>query len=308
MNNEPTSRQPLTPIRSELAVSFEFFPPKTEKMEQTLWRSIERLALVGPRFVSVTYGAGGSTRERTHATVKRVLDETTLTPAAHLTCVSATRDEVDAVARRYHAAGVRHIVALRGDPPESQARFTPHPEGYGNAAELVAGLRKVADFDLTVAAYPEVHPDAASADADLDNLERKLDAGASRAITQFFFDTDVYFRFLDRARAAGISAPIIPGILPVTNFASVKRFAAICGTSVPDWVADLFEGLDDSPDTRQLVAASVAVEQCLRLRSQGVREFHFYTLNRAELTLAICHRLGLRVAGSEGTRSLVSGA
>lgn len=284
----------FTPIKSGLAVSFEFFPPKTSAMEQTLWRSIERLAPIGPRFVSVTYGAGGSTRERTHATVARLLDETSLTPAAHLTCVDATRNQVDEVARRYYDAGVRHIVALRGDPPDGKSRFKAHRDGYHDAADLVAGLTRVADFELTVAAYPEVHPDARSAGADLDNLKRKLDAGASRAITQFFFDTDVYCRFLDRARAAGIGAPIIPGILPVTNFAAAKRFAATCGASVPTWMAELFEGLDESPDTRQLVAAMVAVEQCLQLQRQGVTEFHFYTLNRAELTLAICHRLGLK--------------
>lgn len=295
--SEPSIR--ATPIRTGLAVSFEFFPPKTPAMEQTLWRSIERLAPIEPRFVSVTYGAGGNTRERTHGTVKRVLDETPLTPAAHLTCVDASRDQVDEVARRYHESGVRHIVALRGDPPDGTSHFTPHPDGYQNAADLVAGLKRVADFELTVGAYPEVHPDAASAEADLDNLKRKLDAGASRAITQFFFDTDVYFRFLDRVRAAGISEPVIPGILPVTNFAAVQRFAATCGASVPAWMAELFEGLDDSPDTRQLVAATVAAEQCLRLKKQGVTEFHFYTLNRAELTVAICHRLGLK-AGASG--------
>ncbi len=298
----------FTPIKSGLAVSFEFFPPKTSAMEETLWRSIERLAPVGPRFVSVTYGAGGSTRERTHATVKRLLDETPLTPAAHLTCVDATRDQVDEVARRYHDAGIRHIVALRGDPPDGKSRFSPHPDGYCNAAELVAGLTRVADFELTVGAYPEVHPDARSAGDDLDNLKRKLDAGASRAITQFFFDTDVYFRFLDRARAAGISAPIVPGILPVTNFAAAERFAATCGASVPAWMAELFDGLDASPDTRQLVAAMVAVEQCLRLQRQGVTEFHFYTLNRAELTLAICHRLGLKAGGAvSGGDKIASG-
>jgi methylenetetrahydrofolate reductase (NADPH) len=304
-----TSRKPssrLTPIKSGLAVSFEFFPPKTPAMEKTLWRSIERLAPVGPRFVSVTYGAGGSTRERTHATVKRVLDETTLTPAAHLTCVDATRDQVDAVARRYHDAGVRHIVALRGDPPDGESRFRAHPDGYRNAAHLVAGLKRIADFELTVGAYPEVHPDARSARQDMDNLKRKLDAGASRAITQFFFDTDVYFRFVERARAAGISAPIIPGILPVTNFAAVQRFAATCGASVPAWMAELFEGLDDSPDTRQLVAATVAAEQCLKLKGQGVTEFHFYTLNRAELTVAICHRLGLRGGASRSDEQTIA--
>jgi len=298
----------MTPIKSGLSVSFEFFPPKTQTMEETLWRSIERQAPIEPRFVSVTYGAGGSTRERTHATVKRVLDETPLTPAAHLTCVDATRRQVDEVARRYHQAGVRHIVALRGDAPDNQSRFTPHPEGYRNAADLVAGLKRVADFELTVGAYPEVHPDARSADDDLDNLKAKLDAGASRAITQFFFDSDVYFRFLDRARAAGISAPIIPGILPVTNFAAVQRFSATCGATVPAWMAELFEGLDDSPDTRQLVAATVAAEQCLQLKQQGVTEFHFYTLNRAELTVAICHRLGLKGAVTrDGNKTIASG-
>lgn len=308
MNTESIPSSGLTPIKGDLAVSFEFFPPKTPAMEATLWRSIERLTCVGPRFVSVTYGAGGSTRERTHATVKRVLEETPLTPAAHLTCVDATREEVNQVARRYHDAGVRHIVALRGDPPEGHGRFSPHPEGYRNAAELVAGLKRIADFDVSVGAYPEVHPDARSAEADLDNLKRKLDAGASRAITQFFFDCDVYFRFLDRARAAGISAPIIPGILPVTNFAAVQRFAATCGTTIPTWMAELFDGLDDSAEVRQLVAASVAAEQCLTLREQGVTEFHFYTLNRAELTLAICHRLGLK-GGATGapTPSMATG-
>jgi methylenetetrahydrofolate reductase (NADPH) len=299
---------PLTPIKSALSVSFEFFPPKTPAMEETLWRSIERLAPIGPRFVSVTYGAGGSTRERTHATLKRALAETSLTPAAHLTCVAASRDEVDAVARGYHDIGVRHIVALRGDPADGQSRFEAHPQGYRSAADLVAGLKRVADFELTVGAYPEVHPDARSPEDDLDNLKRKLDAGASRAITQFFFDSDVYFRFLDRVRAAGISAPIIPGILPVTNFSAVQRFAATCGASVPDWMAELFDGLDDSPDTRQLVAATVAAEQCLQLKKRGVTEFHFYTLNRAELTIAICRRLGLKAGASPATApSMASG-
>ncbi len=302
---KPESPQ-FTPINSALSVSFEFFPPKTQAMEKTLWRSIERLAPIEPRFVSVTYGAGGGTRERTHATVKRALAETPLTPAAHLTCVAATRDEVDAVARRYHDIGVRHIVALRGDPPDAQSRFEAHPEGYQNAADLVAGLKRVADFELTVGAYPEVHPDALSAEADLDNLKAKLDAGASRAITQFFFDSDVYFRFLDRARAAGISAPIIPGILPVTNFAAVQRFAATCGTAVPHWMAELFDGLDDSPDTRQLVAATVAAEQCLKLKAQGVTEFHFYTLNRAELTIAICRRLGLKAGAPSASATSIA--
>lgn len=275
------------------AVSFEFFPPKTEAMEQTLWRSIESLAPFAPRFVSVTYGAGGSTRERTHATVKRVLESTTLTPAAHLTCVAASRDEVIEVAGDYFAAGVRHIVALRGDAPDGQP-FQPHPEGFGSAAELVAGLRSVGDFEISVAAHPETHPQAASSEKDLDNLKRKLDAGATRAITQYFFDIDVFLRFRDRAVAAGITAPIVPGILPVTNFAQVVRFSEMCGATVPGWLADLFEGLDDEPETRQLVAASVAVELCHALRAEDVHEFHFYTLNRSQLTCAICRMLGLR--------------
>ncbi len=289
-------RPPFVPISAELAVSFEFFPPADARAAEKLWQCVERLAPLAPRFVSVTYGAGGSTRERTHATVRRIIDHTALTPAAHLTCVGATRDEVDDVARSYYAAGVRHIVALRGDPPRSAARFVPHPDGYANAAELVAGLRRVADFELTVAAYPETHPEAASWRVDLDNLKRKIDNGASRAITQFFFDPDVYLRFVDRARAAGINVPIVPGILPVTNFARVREFAAQCGASVPEWLAQLFAGLDDSPDVRQLVAATVTAEQCVQLCEQGVREFHFYTLNRAELTAAICRILGIGTA------------
>ena len=281
-------------LRPDVQVSFEFFPPKTEQMEQTLWRSIEKLAPLDPRFVSVTYGAGGSTRERTHATVRRILAETEMVPAAHLTCVDASRDEVDEVVRAYRDAGVRHIVALRGDPSDDGGRFQPHPQGYACAAELVAGINRIGDFEVSVGAYPEVHPDALSADADLDNLKRKIDAGANRAITQFFFDTDVYLRFEERVRAAGIDVPLVPGILPVTNFASVVRFAGACGSKVPAWLADLFDGLDDHPSTRQLVAATVAAEQCMRLAEKGVEEFHFYTLNRAELTYAICHILGIR--------------
>jgi methylenetetrahydrofolate reductase (NADPH) len=285
------------PARS-LKVSFEFFPPKTGVMEAQLWAAIERLAPLAPRFVSVTYGAGGGTRERTHATVERILRETALAPAAHLTCVAATRDEVDAVAHRYWDAGVRHIVALRGDPPDGTAGYIAHADGYGYAADLVAGLKRVHDFEISVAAYPETHPEAAHPRADLDNLKRKIDAGANRAITQFFFDTDVYLRFVERARTAGITVPIVPGILPVTNFAQVVRFAKICGASVPPWLARLFEGLDDDPDTRRLVAATVAAEQCRRLQDQGVDEFHFYTLNRADLGYAICHILGLRPAAA----------
>ena len=283
-------------LRPDVQVSFEFFPPKTEQMEQTLWRSIEKLAPLHPDFVSVTYGAGGSTRERTHATVHRILQETDLVPAAHLTCVDASRGEVDDVVRAYWDAGVRHIVALRGDPPDAGHGFQPHPQGYRNAADLVAGIRKIADFEVSVGAYPEVHPDAASPQADLDNLKAKLDAGASRAITQFFFDTEVFLRFQDKVRGAGIEAPLVPGILPVTNFASLVRFAGACGSAVPAWLADLFEGLDDHPSTRQLVAATVAAEQCMRLADHGVNFLHFYTLNRSELTYAICHILGIRPA------------
>jgi methylenetetrahydrofolate reductase (NADPH) len=289
-----TSRGPHTLLPRDVQVSFEFFPPKTEKMDQTLWACIERLATLEPAYVSVTYGAGGSTRERTHATVVRILQETSIEPAAHLTCVGATREDIDAIAAQYWQAGVRHIVALRGDPAEGVGGYVPFPGGYPYAADLVAGLKRVADFDVSVAAYPETHPEATGAEADLDNLKRKIDAGASRAITQFFFDTGVFFRFLDRARAAGITVPIIPGILPVTNFARVKQFAAICGASVPDWMAELFEGLDDDPETRRLVAASVAAEQCRALYAGGIKQFHFYTLNRADLTYAICQVLGVR--------------
>ncbi|HZS83799.1 MAG TPA: methylenetetrahydrofolate reductase [Stellaceae bacterium] len=275
-------------------VSFEFFPPKTAEAEEKLWQTITRLAGLQPRFVSVTYGAGGSTRERTHATVVRIRRETALEPAAHLTCVGADRGEIAEVARRYWEAGIRHIVALRGDPPAGAAGYTPHPDGYPHAADLVAGLRRVGDFEISVAAFPETHPEARSAGADLDNLKRKIDAGANRAITQFFFDIDIYLRFLDRARAAGIAVPIVPGILPVTNFAQVKKFAAACGASVPAWMAAQFDGLDDDPETRRLVAASIAAEQCRRLQANGIGEFHFYTLNRADLTVAICHMLGVR--------------
>lgn len=280
-------------------VSFEFFPPKSEKMERQLWSAIERLEPLGPRFVSVTYGAGGSTRERTHRTVARIRRETALEPAAHLTCVGATRAEIDEVARAYRDAGIRHIVALRGDPPDGAPAYVPHRGGYAFAADLVGGLARLGGFEISVAAYPETHPEAASPEADLDNLKRKIDAGATRAITQFFFESDVYFRFLERARHAGIAVPIVPGILPVTNFAQMTRFADACGTNVPRWMHELFEGLDDDPETRRLVAMSVASEQCRALRAGGVDEFHFYTLNRADLTLAICHRLGLRPRDGE---------
>ena len=279
------------------ALSFEFFPPRTEALETQLWACIRRLAPLRPRFVSVTYGASGSTQARTHDTVTRILAETALTPAAHLTCVGASRAEVDAVARRYWDAGVRHIVALRGDAPPGAA-YAPHPEGYAFAANLVAGLRAIAPFEVSVAAYPETHPAAASPDADLDNLKRKLDAGASRAITQYFFDTEVYLRFLDRAHAAGITAPIVPGIMPVSNFVQAAKFSAACGTSVPSWLARLFEGTEEDPEIRRMVAAVVAAEQVRLLQANGVDEFHFYTLNRPDLTYAIAHILGVRPAAA----------
>jgi len=275
-------------------VSFEFFPPSSEKLARQLWDSIVRLAPLHPNFVSVTYGAGGSTRQRTFDTVCRIIKETNLTPAAHLTCVGASRTEVDEVAKEYWNAGVRHVVALRGDPPEGTDKFSPHPDGYANAAELVEGLRKAANFEISVAAYPEVHPEALSAESDLDNLARKLDAGASRAITQFFFDVDVFLRFRDAAAARGIDAPIVPGIVPVTNYTRLVRFAKNCGTSLPSWLAHLFEGLDNDPDSRRLIAGWVAIEQCRRLTQHGVSDFHFYTLNQAELARAICHALGVR--------------
>jgi methylenetetrahydrofolate reductase (NADPH) len=275
------------------AISFEFFPPKTPALEAQLWSCVERLATLKPEFVSVTYGAGGSTQERTHATVLRLVRDTSLTPAAHLTCVGAAREEVDEVARRYWEAGVTHIVALRGDAPGGGA-YVPHAGGYAFAADLVAGLKRIANFEVTVAAYPETHPQAASADADLDNLKRKFDAGASRAITQVFFDNDIFLRFLDRALAAGIKAPIIPGIMPVSNFAQAAKFCAACGTSVPKWMAELFEGLDDDIETRRMVAAATTAEQVRILQANGIDEFHFYTLNRPDLVYAIARILGVK--------------
>ena len=280
--------------RNETKVSFEFFPPNTEKMEETLWNSIKHLSVLEPRFVSVTYGADGSTRERTHAAVARIRKETKLTAAPHLTCIGASQGEIDDIAREYWDLGVRHIVALRGDPPKDVQQYTPHPGGYAYAADLVEGLKRVADFDISVAAFPEVHPEAASAQSDLDNLRRKLDAGASRAITQFFFDADLYLRFRDRCAIAGIESTIVPGILPITRFPQLTRFAEQCGATVPDWLRDRFDGLDDDPDTRKLIAASVAIEQVRSLQKEGIDEFHFYTLNRSELTFAICHALGVR--------------
>ncbi len=275
-------------------VSFEFFPPKSPDMEAVLWASVQRLAPLAPRFVSVTYGADGSTRDRTHRIVTRILRETALVCAPHLTCVGATREELDAIARRYRDEGVRHIVALRGDPPQGCDHYQPFPGGYAYAVDLVTGLRRVADFDISVAAYPEVHPEAPSPAFDLDNLKRKLDAGASRAITQFFFDAEVFLRFRDRCAAAGIDAPIVPGILPITRFQQTLRFARMCGATVPAWLHERFAGLDDDPDTRQLIAANTAIELVTNLQRHGVQDFHFYTLNRAELSYAICHALGLR--------------
>ena len=281
-------------LAGDAAVSFEFFPPKSEKMEEQLWSAIEMLTPLDPRFVAVTYGAGGTTRERTHATVARIASETTIPAAAHLTCVDASRDEVDEIARAYWDAGVRHIVALRGDPSTPGAKFAAHAQGYRNAADLVAGLKRIAPFEISVAGYPECHPDSASVEADLDNLKAKVDAGATRATTQFFFEPECFFRFRDRVAAAGMDIEILPGIMPVTNFAAINRMAVMNGTAVPTWLGRLFEGLDELPGARQLVAATIAAELCRKLYAGGVRHFHFYTLNRAELSYAICHLLGVR--------------
>jgi len=275
-------------------VSFEFFPPNTVEMEKTLWNSIRHLGVLEPSFVSVTYGADGSTRKRTHAAVARIQSETDLTAAPHLTCIGARRGEIDDIARRYWDMGVRHLVALRGDPPKSAQSYVPHKDGYAYASSLVYGLKRVADFEISVAAYPEVHPEAENAEADVDNLKRKLDAGASRAITQFFFDIESYFRFRDRCAAAGIDSPIVPGVLPITRFPQLTRFAEQCGATVPEWLEDRFDGLEDDSETRKLIAASVAIEHVALLRAEGVREFHFYTLNRSELAFAICHAIGVR--------------
>lgn len=279
---------------NETKVSFEFFPPSTEAMEETLWNSIKHLSVLEPRLVSVTYGADGSTRERTHVAVERIRKETKLTAAPHLTCIGASQGEIDDIAREYWDMGVRHIVALRGDPPKDVQQYTPYPGGYAYASDLVAGLKRIADFDIAVAAYPEVHPEADSAQADLDNLKRKLDAGASRVITQFFFDVDAYLGFRDSCAVAGIESTIVPGILPITRFPQLTRFAEQCGATVPGWLQDRFDGLEDDPDTRKLIAASVAIEQVRLLQREGIDEFHFYTLNRSELTFAICHALGVR--------------
>ena len=285
-------------MSKDVTVSFEFFPPHNEQMEATLWNSIERLAGLQPRFVSVTYGADGSTRERTHNAVERIVQETSLTAAPHLTCIGATREEIDEIARRYWDMGVRHLVALRGDPEPGSKAYQPQSGGYAYAADLVAGLKRVADFDISVAAYPEVHPEAPGPLFDLENLKRKLDAGASRAITQFFFDVDVFLRFRDLAAAAGIESAIVPGILPITRFPQLEQFALRCGASVPGWLRHRFAGLEDDPETRQMIAASIAIDQVQRLEAEGLNEFHFYTLNRSELTYAICHALGVRQASA----------
>jgi methylenetetrahydrofolate reductase (NADPH) len=291
----PLTLRPSRQVSCPIKVSFEFFPPKTPEMETTLWTSIQRLAPLNPQFVSVTYGAGGSTRERTHATVSRLVQETHLKPAAHLTCVAATKEEVNDVVRSYWDAGVRHIVALRGDPVSGiGTAYDPHPGGYRQTCDLVAGIKAIADFEVSVSAYPEKHPEAASLDADIDALKAKVECGADRAITQFFFDNDHYFRYLDRVRARGIDIPIVPGIVPVQNFKQTANFASKTGASVPDWLAARFEGLENDVDTRKLVAAAVAAEQVIDLVDRGVNEFHFYTMNRADLVYAICHLLGLR--------------
>lgn len=292
---EPTTRLSRRPDTAPINVSFEFFPPKTAEMEANLWAAIGRLAPLRPKFMSVTYGAGGSTRERTHTTVTRLLRETGIAPAAHLTCVAATRDEVDEVARDYWSAGVRHVVALRGDPIEGVgARYRPHPGGYAYSADLIAGLKRIGAFEVSVAAFPEGHPEGASMDEDIDILKRKVDAGATRAITQFFFDNSSYARYLERVRRAGIDIPIVPGIVPVHSFKQVAGFARRAGASIPGWLAQRFEGLDNDAPTRQLVAAAVAAEQVMDLVDQGVTDFHFYTMNRADLVYAICHLLGIR--------------
>ncbi|MCH2037650.1 MAG: methylenetetrahydrofolate reductase [NAD(P)H] [Rickettsiales bacterium] len=275
-------------------VSFEFFPPKTDEMEEKLWSSISKLAPIDPHFVSVTYGAGGSTRQRTHSTVKRIIEETDLKPAAHLTCIGATKSEIDDIVRNYWQMGVRHIVALRGDLPEGMDDIDPNQDGYRYANELVEGIKKIADFEISVAAYPEKHPQAISLDQDIDYLKKKVDVGATRAITQFFLDTDSYLRFIDKTMKAGIEIPVVPGILPITNYQQAVKFSKQCGVSIPEWIQKLFHGLDDDPVKRNLVSVIVAIEQCELLRNAGVDEFHFYTLNRAELTQAICHILGAR--------------
>ncbi len=294
INSEYLLRLKNSFLASRPLVSFEFFPPKTPEMEEKLWRSVKKLEVLRPRFVSVTYGAGGSTRERTHKTVVRILKETALKPAAHLTCIGATRAEIDAVAKEYWDAGVRHIVALRGDSPAGTAKYQPYPGGYDYASDLVSGLKKIGGFEISVAAYPETHPEALSPEADLDNLKRKIDNGATRAITQYFFDPEIFLEFLDMARKKGIKVPIVPGIIPISHFKQLVKFSAACGASIPKWVEELLGGLDDDPETHNMVAAIIAAEQCRILSEAGINEFHFYTLNRADLTYSVCHLLGVR--------------
>ena len=299
VNQLEEARRALQPplyadVGGDVEVSFEFSPPKGEKSEEVLWQSIETLRPLAPRFMSVTYGAGGTTRDRTHTTVARIARDTEVPAAAHLTCVEATREEIDGIADAYWQAGVRHIVALRGDPPAGATDYVPHPGGYENAAALVAGLRRLHPFEISVAAYPECHPSSSDLAFDLDNLRRKLDAGANRAITQFFFEPETFFRYRDAAAAAGITAEIVPGVMPIGSFAGVTRMAAMCRTAVPGWLVRLFDGLDDHPAARQLVAATVAAELCRKLYAGGVKQLHFYTMNKAELSFAICHLLGVR--------------
>jgi methylenetetrahydrofolate reductase (NADPH) len=288
-------------LRKLPRISFEFFPPKTEEMERTLWETIKRLAPLEPSFVSVTYGAGGSTRERTHATIVRLLKETRLLPAAHLTCVGASRGEIDEIIDRYHDVGVRHIVALRGDPAAGIGTpFVAHSDGYRTSPDLVAGIKKRhPDIEVSVSAYPEKHPEARDFDADIDTLKAKVDAGATRAITQVFFDNDLYLRYLDKVRARGIDVPIVPGIMPMHNFKQARNFVTRAGTTVPDWFAEKFEGLDEDPESRKLVAATLAAGQVQKLNKHGVDNFHFYTMNRADLVFAISHLLGFRANGAQ---------
>ncbi len=289
--------------QSGVRVSFEFFPPRTEAMEKQLWQALSRLEPLNPEFVSVTYGAGGSTRERTHNTVSRIVQETSIAPAAHLTCVGATREDVDNVIRAYGDAGIRHIVALRGDPTDGLgSSYEPHPGGYENGADLTKGIHAIGDFEISVSAYPEKHPESPNFSVDMENLQAKVDAGATRAITQFFFVNDYYYRYLDRVSAAGIDIPIVAGILPVLNFRQVSKFAGQCGAHIPPWLADRFDGLDDDAETRRLIAASVAAEQVLDLLANGVRDFHFYTMNQANLVFAICHLIGIRPMDNASTR------
>ena len=298
--NTNTPRKSLLIGSGEIDVSFEFFPPKNEKMEESLWASVRRLEPLSPKFVSVTYGAGGSTRERTHNTVKRLIKETTLVPAAHLTCVGATRDEVDEVVRGYWEIGVRHIVALRGDPQTGVGtKYAAHPGGYATSSDLVAGIKKIAPFQISVGGYPEIHPESASLQADIDTLKRKVDAGADRIITQFFFDNAQFLRFVERCRAAGIWCPILPGVVPIHNFKQIAGFGTKTGVDIPSWLARKFDGLDDDPGTTHLVAAAVAAEQVNDLVDQGIRQFHIITMNRADMVFAICHLLGLRARPAE---------